>query len=107
MRTFGEGGGMKTGYGRLQIVVGTASALSLAIALSLALPVGAAAEGTAGATITKRDAVVQIVKCMRKRMAADRMLSYNQAAKDCKQFVLNSSSGSGPLVVSQSSGAPK
>ncbi len=78
------------------------AAAGLAGAFALAQPLWAA-EGPAGPTISKRDAVVQVARCMRKRMGADRMLSYNQAAKTCKQLVLGGSGNSAPLVASQGS----
>lgn len=34
-------------------------------------------------------AAVEINACMRKRMAGDPLISYNQAAKDCRKRVLN------------------
>jgi hypothetical protein len=50
--------------------------------------------------LSKRQMVVQIVGCMRKEMAVDRSISYNAAAKACKDQVskLNDHSASGTLV---------
>jgi hypothetical protein len=36
---------------------------------------------------TKRQAVSMVMDCMRKRMSRDRSISYNEAAKACKQEV--------------------
>jgi hypothetical protein len=87
---------MRARGGRLKILAWIGVAMLLA-------PLVAAADTASGAPISKREAVVQVVKCMRRRMAADRMLSYNQAAKDCKEFVLNGGSASPPLVASDGS----
>jgi hypothetical protein len=40
-----------------------------------------------GAPPGRHEAAMQVVKCMKKRMAADRYLSYNQAARDCRAYV--------------------
>jgi len=49
---------------------------------------------------TKRQAAGMVIDCMRKRMATDRLISYNEAAKVCKQEVAKQfqSPPSGPLV---------
>lgn len=49
---------------------------------------------------TKRQAAGMIIDCMRKRMSKDRSISYNEAAKVCKQEVAKQFQGapSGPLV---------
>ncbi len=48
----------------------------------------------------KRQFVSQVIGCMRKRMATDKYISYNQAAKLCKEEVTRQLDGSdaGPLV---------
>lgn len=48
----------------------------------------------------KRQAAMQIVGCMKKRMAADRHLSYNQAGRACRNEVFKQRDGgeAGPLV---------
>jgi hypothetical protein len=49
----------------------------------------------------KRQAAIQIVSCMKKRMAADRHLSYNEAGRACRDEVFkqyDGSADSGPLV---------
>ena len=50
--------------------------------------------------MTKRQMVGQIIDCMKKRMYADRAISYNEAAKVCKNQVArqNDASASGALV---------
>jgi hypothetical protein len=49
---------------------------------------------------TKRQAVAMVVDCMRKRMSRDRSISYNEAARVCKQEVARQFDGapSGALV---------
>ncbi len=48
----------------------------------------------------KRQFASQVIGCMRKRMATDKYISYNQAAKLCKEEVSRALDGSdaGPLV---------
>lgn len=76
----------------------------VAIASALAIVIGPIVNGPAGAAdITnppkgKREAALQIVACMKKRMASNRLVSYNQAAKDCKERVLNGAGRETPLV---------
>ena len=36
---------------------------------------------------TKRQAASMVIDCMKKRMSRDRQISYNEAAKQCKQEV--------------------
>jgi hypothetical protein len=52
----------------------------------------------------KRQFVSQVVSCMRKRMASDKYISYNQAAKTCKDEVTKQLDGTnaGPLVAADS-----
>jgi hypothetical protein len=49
---------------------------------------------------TKRQAALMVVDCMRKRMSRDRLISYNEAAKVCKQEVASRFDGApaGALV---------
>jgi hypothetical protein len=49
---------------------------------------------------TKRQAASLVIDCMKKRMAKDRMISYNEAGRLCKQEVTRQFEGapSGPLV---------
>lgn len=67
----------------------------------------AATQASAGDSIsrppmTKRQVIGQINDCMRKRMYADRSVSYNEAARMCKSQVngQNDASASGALVAS-------
>jgi hypothetical protein len=47
----------------------------------------------------KRQFASQVIGCMRKRMANDKYVSYNQAAKDCKEQVARQNDApAGPLV---------
>jgi len=46
--------------------------------------------------LSKRQMVVQIFGCMRKEMAADRSISYNAAARECKAQVTRSNDHSSP-----------
>jgi hypothetical protein len=52
----------------------------------------------------KRQFASQVVSCMRKRMASDKYISYNQAAKICKDEVTKQLDGAdaGPLVAADS-----
>ncbi len=49
---------------------------------------------------TKRQAASMVIDCMRKRMSKDRSISYNEAAKVCKQEVAGqfSTAPAGALV---------
>jgi hypothetical protein len=51
----------------------------------------------------KRQFVSQVIGCMRKRMAADQHISYNQAVKACKDEVTKQNDGSdaGPIVAAE------
>jgi len=54
----------------------------------------------------KRQAMIQVNECMRKRMEDDRSISYNDAARLCRQLVNQqiAISASGPLVAADNSG---
>jgi hypothetical protein len=56
----------------------------------------------------KRQMVSQVISCMKKRMSNDRLISYNQASKECRETVEGQleKSTSGPLVASDT-GATK
>jgi hypothetical protein len=64
----------------------------------------ALAAGPAHSVSAKRQFVSQVISCMRKRMANDKYVSYNQAAKICKDEVTKQLDGSnaGPLVAADS-----
>jgi hypothetical protein len=49
---------------------------------------------------TKRQVAGMVIDCMKKRMSRDRQVSYNEAAKQCKQEVTRQFDNppSGPLV---------
>jgi hypothetical protein len=55
---------------------------------------------------TKRQAVTQVFECMKKRMSSDRLISYNAAAKACKDEVGKrlGIGTSGPLVAADAPG---
>ena len=59
-------------------------------------------------TMSKRQTIAEIVGCMKKRMAADKTLSYNEAAKACKDQIhkQNESSSSAALVASDAPAKP-
>lgn len=59
-------------------------------------------------TMSKRHMIGQIVGCMKKRMAADKTTSYNEAAKACKDQINRqiSNSPSGALVTSDTATKP-
>jgi hypothetical protein len=53
-------------------------------------------------TMTKHQMIVKTIDCMRKRMSIDRAVSYNEAAKTCRDQISKQSDKSAPgaLVVS-------
>jgi len=55
----------------------------------------------------KKQMVSQVVSCMKKRMSNDRLVSYNQASKECRETVEGQleKSTSGPLVAVDTSAA--
>ena len=59
-------------------------------------------------TIGKRHSILQIVGCMKKRMSANKTISYNEAAKACKDQTNKPSdnSPSGALVASDTPAKP-
>jgi len=61
-----------------------------------------AVDSTSQPTMNERHMVVKIVGCMKKRMSADKAISYNEAAKACKDQINKQSdnSPSGALVAS-------
>jgi hypothetical protein len=78
------------------------------IALTGVMFVGAqahAVDSTSQSTMSKRQMIVQIVDCMKKRMSADKSRSYNEAMKTCKDQINKESDdlSSGPLVASDTS----
>jgi len=79
------------------------------IMLTGAISVGAqafAGDSTSQPTMSKRQTVVQIVDCMRKRMSANKSRSYNEAMKACKDQIKESDNPpAGTLVASDA--APK
>jgi hypothetical protein len=50
-----------------------------------------AAGAITSSTMSKRQMLVQAANCMKKRMAADKLISYSAAAKVCKNQVSNQS----------------
>ena len=76
------------------------------IALTAVIAVGAqahAVDSTSQSTMSKRQMIVQMVDCMKKRMSADKGRSYNEAMKACKDE-MNKEGGnvsSGALVASE------
>jgi hypothetical protein len=67
-----------------------------------------AVDSTSQPTMSKRHMVVQIVDCMKKRMSADKTISYNAAAKACKDQISKQTdnSPSGTLVASDTPTKP-
>jgi hypothetical protein len=59
-------------------------------------------------TMSKRQMIVQIVGCMKKRMSTNRAISYNEAAKACKDQINKQSDNSisGTLVAADAPGKP-
>jgi hypothetical protein len=58
-------------------------------------------------TIAKRQTIVQMVGCMRKRMAASQSRSYNDAMKACKDQLSKESDNSPPGALVASDSPPK
>ncbi len=78
------------------------------IAFTSVMFVGAqahAVDSTSQSTMSKRQIIVQIVDCMKKRMSADKSRSYNEAMKACKDQINRESDdlSSGALVASDTS----
>jgi hypothetical protein len=82
--------------------------LSLAIALGTAVLAStqASANDWKGQPLsTKRQVVAQVIDCMKKRMSGDRSISYNEAAKVCKNEVNRRfDNAAGPLVAADTPG---
>ncbi len=70
-------------------------------------PIAIANDGNQS-TLSKREMIVQIVDCMKKRMAADKYTSYNETMKICKNQISkgNGGSPSGPLVAADTRPKP-
>jgi hypothetical protein len=78
------------------------------IALTSAIVVGTpalAADSTSQPTMSKRQMIVQIVGCIRKRMSANKSSSYNEAMKACKDQI-NKGSDNLPSAALVASDAP-
>jgi hypothetical protein len=71
------------------------TAMSVAIFMSTQAVV---AEAAAPATVGKRQMFLQMVDCMKKRMSADKELSYNAAEKVCKLQVSGQSNNAGSVA---------
>ena len=81
------------------------------IALTSVMFVGAqahAVDSMSQSTMSKRQMIVQIVGCMKKRMAANKSSSYNEAMKACKDQINKESDSltSGALVASDTPAKP-
>jgi hypothetical protein len=60
-----------------------------------------AVEAIGQSALTKRQMLSQIIGCMKKRMSESHTISYNQAAKVCRdQLKQSDNPASGPLVAS-------
>jgi hypothetical protein len=81
------------------------------IAVTGVILVGAqahAVDSTSQSRMSKRQLIVQMVGCMRKRMSADKGTSYNEAMKACKDQMNkeNDNVPSGALVASDTPAKP-
>jgi hypothetical protein len=67
-----------------------------------------AVDSTSQPTMSKRQMIVQMVGCMRKRMSANKSRSYNEAMKACKDQINKESDDlpSGALVASDTPAKP-
>jgi hypothetical protein len=83
---------------RLTLILATTSAV---VAVSPAF----ASDWKAQPLAVKRQMVAQMISCMKKRMSSDRLVSYNQASKSCRETVEGQleKSTSGPLVAADTS----
>jgi hypothetical protein len=66
-----------------------------------------AGDAISQSTVSKRQTMAQVAHCMRKRMSADKDISYNAAAKVCKNQVNNQGNNSASVTVMASDSAPK
>lgn len=64
-----------------------ASAIGTIALLMCAETQSLAADSVAQPTMTKRQVILKTVTCMRQRMSADKTISYNAAAKACKDQI--------------------
>jgi hypothetical protein len=83
------------------------ASLAIATAVAVLASTHAFADDWKGQSLaTKRQVVSQVVDCMRKRMSSDRAISYNQAAKVCKDEVNRryDAASAGPLVAAERAG---
>jgi hypothetical protein len=78
----------------------------LAMAGLLLVGAQALAVDTDQPALTKRQMLTQVIGCMKKRMAASRTMSYNEAAKVCKDQLHQSDSSSPPLVAADTPAKP-
>jgi hypothetical protein len=85
---------------RLTLILATAGAV---LAASHAL----ASDWKAQPLAVKRQMVSQVIACMKKRMSNDRLMSYNQASKACRETVEGQleKSTAGPLVAADTGAA--
>jgi hypothetical protein len=60
---------------------------AIAMSVVVFVPAHALADTFSQSTVSKRQMMVQVIKCMRKRMSADKVISYNAAAKLCETQV--------------------
>lgn len=72
----------------------------------LLMAVQAFAVDTGQPALTRRQMLTQIIGCMKKRMSASRTISYNQAARACKDELKQGDSSSGPLVAADTPAKP-
>jgi hypothetical protein len=79
------------------VIALSGSLMSLGLTISAA---GAADPVPGHSFAAKRQFASQVISCMRKRMATDKSISYNQAARVCKDEVTKQldNSETGPLV---------
>lgn len=80
----------------------------IAMSVAVIIPVQALADAFSPSTASKQRMMVQMVHCMKKRMSADKVISYNAAAKLCKTQVneLSNNSAAVALVAADSPAKP-
>ena len=71
------------------------------IGVMAVVPPAHAVDSTGQSPVSKRQMIVQMVDCMKKRMSADRNRSYNEAMKTCKDQMHKDESPAGALMASE------
>lgn len=79
----------------------------IAMSVGILVAAQAFAQTSSQSTTSKRLMTAQVVNCMKKRMSAEKAISYNAAAKLCKNQVYDQSNNSASLAVVASDSSRK